>query len=324
MLFAGGINMRKFLTCISVFLVCLPGIFAQEQIPEYHFELEEAIITATARHGKKQHRAEMRNLLDSIYVRLMEVDAPKSGEKFSIVSDIGIVRDNATITRDRMSGTLFELPEGRKDGKDSIALEVASYFNYLDAGIKRGLENSGSELLNETMGEKNGRILDSTFVHKALWRTADARTVLENTYQDEKFWNSTLMEDGSLSVVFSRSRKILGIVSAIQKIVINVDRNNYAIKSAWSDILVRVKLPFGYKLSPDELDVLNLVNLTGEEMEKFKIKSAVIHVYGIEKRRESSGRMISAEKWMKNTVAIADRKDTKLDFENTCSMTIQQ
>jgi len=337
MLFAEKFGMRKI---VLVLMILVPVIAsAQEQEPEYRYTLDEALITAPLKNGKKQQRAEMRRLLDRIYERLVSVDAPKEGEMFEIVSDIDIRQDSAVIIRDRLSGMLFELPRRGRNGKDSVALEVRSYLNYLDPTVKNGLENFDEDQLNKKKAKKpkESKVADETKqprdrkewkqdtvkLHKAMWHLVDARTVLKNTYQDEQLWNTRQRDDSTLLVTFKKTQGFIGIVTATQNIILTVDKHTYAIRSARSDIYLKLKLPFGYKLSPAQLEILNMVNLTGDDVEKFKIKTADVHVFGMENKRPCDGRMLPQVKKMKNTVSIADRKDTKIDFENTCTLSVK-
>lgn len=295
------------------------------RMKEYRYTLDEARIKAS-KNDRKQRKAEMKRLLERIYERLTTVDAPQNEETYRIVSDIVVLRDSIPITINHLAGSLTEIPGGKKDGRDSVYIKVSSISSYMDSSMKKRLENLDvtkfSKKEQTAVKKAERKTEDKTVIHKALWSVTDVKNVLETTKDEARYWKFEEKDNQTLTVCYTRKYGFMGVVSATQNLFLTVDRNTAAITSASCDIITRVNLPFGYRLNQGELEILNMVNLNEDDLEKFKIKTVVVKVRGIVNNREKGGRMVPSEKSMKNAVSIRDRKENTINFTNTCTLRV--
>jgi len=295
------------------------------KMKEYLYTIDEAVIKAS-RNSKKQHRSEVKNLLEKIHHRLNGADALSEKDKFRIASDITVLRDSIPLSIDHLTGTLTHIPEGKTNGKDSITIEIGSYSNYLDSAIRKGIENFDYSKLKKKeqdaleKAEKTGQ--DKALAHKVVWSANDVGTIFEKTYTDDKNWDFLKQNDTTISVIYSQKKGFLGIITMKQKLQMTVDSRDYSVRAMLDQVTVNINLPFGYKLSPAELEVMNLVNINEDDVEKFKIKKAEVHLKGSTINRSQGERMLPFEKDMKNHVMISDRKDHKIDIENRCTIKV--
>jgi len=295
------------------------------RMKEYYYTIDEAVIKSS-KNARKQKKIQISTYLQRVYDRLISVDEPRDGEKFSIASDIVVLRDSALITADHLTGKLWKLNEAKTDGRDSVAVEIGTYSNYLDSSVRAGIDGFDMSLLKKREKkalEKNPvKEWDKSLPHKGVWIVNDVRTVMEQTYEDTWHWVITDPGEGTAILTYYRKKGFVGIITAVMKTALTVDTGTYAVKSMVSDITVNLNLPFGYKLSPAELEILNMVNFTEDDVDKFKIKKAYVHLTGISHNRASGDRMLPSEKSMKNSVKISDRKDNDISLENICTMRV--
>jgi len=295
------------------------------RMKEYYYTIDEVLVKAS-RNNRRQRRSEASAILQRVYDRLISTDAPKDGDQFPIASDIVVLHDSTLVTADHLTGTLKVLHEEKSDGKDSIAVDITSYSNYLDSSVRAAIDKF--DTLHVKQKEKNNskkdhkKQWDKSTPHKAVWIINDARTVLKQIYDDPGHWVITDTGDGTTILTYRKKKGFVGIITAVMKTALTIDTGTCAVKSMINDITVNLNLPFGYRLSPDELDILNTVNLTENDVNKFKIKKAEVHLSSIAINREQGERMIPSEKSMKNSVRISDRKDKSICLDNICTMRI--
>jgi len=295
------------------------------KMKEYLYTIDEAVVKAS-KNSRKQHRSEIQNLLAKIRRRLTQEDALTENDKFRIASDISVFRDSIPLTIDHLTGTLFNLPGKKVNGKDSLVIEIGSYSNYLDSAVRKGIENFDVGKLKKKekgtyeLAEKSEK--DKSLPHKAIWAVNDIRTVFEQTYKEDKNWDSRQKDDTTLLVTFRQKKGFMAIITMVQKLQLTVDSRDFSVRSMWDEVNVHVNLPFGYKLSPSELEVLNIVNINEEDIDKFKIKKADVTLKGSAVNTSRGGRMLPKEKSMQNRVIISDRKDRSIDIDNKCTLKV--
>ncbi|MBQ0005885.1 MAG: carboxypeptidase-like regulatory domain-containing protein [Alistipes sp.] len=293
------------------------------KMKEFTFQIDEAIIKAS-RNTRRQRKAEMKSLLAKIYRRATQEDLITQNDHFKIASDISVFRDSIPLTIDHLTGILTEIPGGKVNGKDSSSIEIQSYSNYMDSSIRNGINNFDTDRLTrkekKIISKTDLSNYDKTLPHKTVWRVNDVKTVLSETYQDERNWDKVEKDDSTLLVSYRQKRGFIGIITMVQKLLLTVDSRNFAVKSMTDEVTVNINLPFAYKLSPAELEILNFVNVNEDDIEKFKIKKGEIHLRGDAINHEVRGRMLPSRKTMKNLLKISDRKDNNLEIENRCVM----
>lgn len=273
--------------------------------------LNEAIVIAYPKETRRQQRKEMRALLDKIYARL-PIDYPLTENSYDVVSDIMILNEGQVLTFDNMVGTLIELPRKGKGGSDSLRIEVEKYSNYMDSDIKKGIETFDIASLNKQ--EKKAvswatkdKEYEKTLPHRLLWKI-DARRLFLQCYDQEKYWSKREKDFSTLILSYHRVYSFMGIIEADMELTMEVDNGLYTINNVSHRTTVKANIPFGYKLSDAELAVLNICNLQGEMLEKYKAKKIDAMVEGNVLLNNVHGRMVPSEK---NMVSDLDMTDTK-------------
>jgi len=294
------------------------------RMKEYHFFIDEAVVKAS-KNARKQRKNEMRALLDRIYARAVNVDGPQKGDAYKIVSDIRVFKDSIPLNISRISGTLYEMPGMSSKGKDTSRIVVTFRKDFMDSTIRDAIDNFDISILKRKEKKRvnavKGLDEEKTASHKVVWGT-DIKQLLNMTYKEEKFWDYSQKNDTTLTVTYSRNRGFLGIVKDEERMALTVDSRTFAVSAMAGTLNVHLNLPFAYKLSPGELEVLNIVNLDEEALEKFKIKKADVNMSVIIRREQDGERMLPSEKSMKNSATISDRKDNSFTFRNTCEIEV--
>ena len=73
-------------------------------------------------------------------------------------------------------------------------------------------------------------------------------------------------------LTYREDRNFLGIIKFDLELHLVLDPYSYRIQKQSQSLVVEANIPFGYKLNADQLAILNVVNLTADDIEKFRLK----------------------------------------------------
>ena len=255
-------------------------------LKEQPIQLEETVVAAKTS-KQRNKRKQMAALLHSVYVQ-MERDFPKTNTRYSIVSDVAMRSEKATWGMEQMIADIVVLPEGAQSGKDSVQFQGKFCKRFFDAAKREEATQIMSGGTLERL-EKDAKLpagapknlmrraansIDSgVVVHRAIFGVSDIKYDFQENMNDLKHW--TVSNESEHETVLTYTQKVskyLGFFRMIYKRHYIVDSETYSVKRFSEHAEVKVTIPFGYKLNADQLQLLNLLNMGENELQKFRMK----------------------------------------------------
>ena len=247
---------------------------------EQPIALEETVVAAK-KSKQRNKRKEISSLLYAVYQQI-EKDFPDDNIMYSIVSDVKMLSEGDTWGMEQMIANMVVMPEQAKEGRDSVQVQ-GRYCKRFFSAEKRA--QADSILAGETIErlEKNSKekfmrravnAVDSgVVVHQALFAMGNMRYDFEQAINDYRHWSVSNESEGE--TVLTHTEKIvryLGFFQMTFKRHYIVDSRTYAVRRFSEHAEVKIIIPFGYKLNADQLQMLNLLNMSEKQIEKFRIK----------------------------------------------------
>ena len=255
-------------------------------LKEQPIQLEETVVAAKTS-KQRNKRKQMAALLHSVYTQ-MERDFPTTNTRYSIVSDVVMRSEKATWGMEQMIADIVVLPEAAQSGKDSVQFQGKFCKRFFDAAKR---EAATAIMSGETLDrlEKDAKLpagapknlmhraansIDSgVVVHRAIFGVSDIKYDFQENMNDLKHW--TVSNESEHETVLTYTQKVskyLGFFRMIYKRHYIVDSETYSVKRFSEHAEVKVTIPFGYKLNADQLQLLNLLNMGENELQKFRMK----------------------------------------------------
>ncbi|MBO7458641.1 MAG: carboxypeptidase-like regulatory domain-containing protein [Paludibacteraceae bacterium] len=286
-------------------------------LKEQPIALEETVVAAKASKQKNKRKA-MAALLHAVYVKLEE-EFPDNNAQYQVVSDVRMLSEGATWGMEQMIANIVVLPEMAKEGRDSVQFQGRYCKRFFDAQKRAQadsiLASDAIERIEKKQKEKFIRkaanAVDSgVVVHQALFSMGNMRYDFEQAMTDTKHWTVSNENEGETVLTHTQSvSKYLGCFKMTFKRHYIVDSRTYAVRRFSEHAEVKVTIPFGYKLNADQLQMLNLVNMDDQSIEKFRLKNlnGVIdlntiyqrqdgHVYTLEKNMICNAHILGSKK----------------------------
>jgi len=253
---------------------------------EQPIALEETVVAAKASKQKNKRKA-MAALLHSVYVKLEE-EFPDYPAQYQVVSDVRMQSEGATWGMEQMIANIVVLPEEGKEGRDSIQFQGRFCKRFFSAE-KRAQADSilASEAIErmekkskEKFMRKAANAVDSgVVVHQALFAMGNMRYDFEQTMNDIRHW--TVSNESEGETVLTHTQKVvryLGCFKMVYQRHYIVDSKTYAVRRFSEHADVQVTIPFGIKLNADQLQMLNLLNMSDGDIERFRLKRLNCHI----------------------------------------------
>ena len=268
--------------------------------------LTETLIPSKTK--KLSKRKQMKQILADVKKQMLK-DFPTETRKYKIVSDYDLYEKGRIIAREEIIGTVAEIPNaGRKD-TDSIQMVIDMCKRFRDRNVQYKLDSISGKLKDD----KNQRLVNLTdsskFIHRVLWGSDIKWLFLE---LDGKVSKWTMEERDSTFLLTYRDKKnYFGIVK--YELVLNyiLDIYSYRVKSLSQSLKVNANIPFGYKLDSDQLAIINVVNLAGEEHKKYRAKYIDADIKRNIIYRKEYDQVIPSEKNVITKIEMAERKHNK-------------
>jgi hypothetical protein len=268
--------------------------------------LTETLIPSKTK--KLSKRKQMKQILADVKKQMLK-DFPTETRKYKIVSDYDLYEKGRIIAREEIIGTVAEIPNaGRKD-TDSIQMVIDMCKRFRDRNVQYKLDSISGKLKDD----KNQRLVNLTdsskFIHRVLWGSDIKWLFLE---LDGKVSKWTMEEQDSTFLLTYRDKKnYFGIVK--YELVLNyiLDIYSYRVKSLSQSLKVNANIPFGYKLDSDQLAIINVVNLAGEEHKKYRAKYIDADIKRNIIYRKEYDQVIPSEKNVVTKIEMAERKHNK-------------
>ncbi len=143
--------------------------------------------------------------------------------------------------------------------------------------------------------EKHVQRLDSKDVVKGLGNMWPSWFLLmfDDFSKDVDDWSINKLSDDEYLLHYYDKKRFIGIVKAEHDVTLRINMKDYSVKSYYQNVKVHANIPFGYKLSKKELDILN--GFTGMDMNKFKLKKMDANVDHSAFFVRKNGKMVPTE-----------------------------
>lgn len=313
-------------------------------LKEQPVKLEETVVAAK-KSKQRNKRKQMAALLHSVYVQ-MEADFPKQNARYSIVSDAVMRNENATWGMEQMIADIVVLPEGAHNGKDSVQFQAKHCKRFFDAEKREEatqlIHSDYIDRIDESkkmpayapkhlMRRAVNSIDSGVAVHREVFGISDVRYDFQQEMNDLKHWKvSNESENETVLTYTQRKSKYLGCFRMIYQHHYIIDSRTYSVLRFSVHAEVRVTIPFGYKLNADQLQLLNLMNMGQEHLDKFRMRKlrASVDLNTIfqrisDERLAISGKLYIKEKNMKVNAQFmgAQKKEVPIHFRVTQQVT---
>ena len=302
-------------------------------LKEQPIALEETVVAAKAS-KQKNKRKQMAALLHAVYVKMEEEFADENAQ-YQLVSDVKMLSEGETWGMEQMMANVVVLPERAKNGSDSVQWQ-GKYCKRFFSAEKRAqadsiLAGQAIERMEKKSKEKFMRkaanAVDSgVVVHQALFAMGNMRYDFEQALNDTKHWSVSNESEGETVLTHTQSiNKYLGCFKMTLKRHYIIDSKTYAVRRFSEHAEVAITIPFGVKLNEDQLQMLNLINMEGEQIDKFRLKkmrgkvdyNTIYqrrdgHVYILEKNLTSNAHILGSKKQEIPIVVQATQRVTGL------------
>ena len=257
----------------------IPIIHLREQ----PIALEETVVAAKAS-KQRNKRKQMATLLHAVYVKLEE-EFPDDNAQYQIVSDVRMNSEGSTWGMEQMIANIVVLPEAAHDRRDSIQFQGRFCKRFFDARKRSEADSIIASKTFEHMEKKNkgmsakmmrravNAVDSGVVVHRALFALGNMRYDFEQTMTDTRHWVVSNESEGE--TVLTHTQKVSRYLGCFQLTFQRhyiVDSETYAVRRFSEHADVKVTIPFGVKLNAEQLQMLNLLNMDDDRIQKFRLK----------------------------------------------------
>ncbi|MBQ6977881.1 MAG: carboxypeptidase-like regulatory domain-containing protein [Paludibacteraceae bacterium] len=254
-------------------------------LKEQPIALEETVVAAK-KSKQRNKRKQMAELLHAVYVKLEE-QFPDDNAQYQVVSDVRMLSDGSTWGMEQMIANIVVLPERAKEGRDSVQFQGRFCKRFFDArkraqadsilasdALERMEQKAAPKGHPANMLRRAANAVDSgVVVHRALFGIGNMRYDFEQAMTDTRHWTVSNESEGETVLTHTQSvSKYLGCFKMTFQRHYIVDSHTYEVRRFSEHAEVKVFIPFGIKLNADQLQMLNLVNMSENSIEKFRLK----------------------------------------------------
>ena len=302
-------------------------------LKEQPIALQETVVAAKPS-KQKNKRKQMAALLHTVYVQL-EKEFPDEPAQYQVVSDVRMTSGEAQTGHaavwgmEQMIANIVVLPEAGIDGRDSVQFQGRYCKRFFDArkraqadSILAGetlerLEKAQKDVPKGTSQNYMRRAVNAVdsgvVVHEALFALGNMRYDFQETMNDIKHWSVSNESEGETVLTHTQTvSKYLGCFKMTFQRHYIIDSRTYSVRRFSEHAEVKVVIPFGIKLNSDQLQMLNLVNMNEEQINKFRLKRlrSAVDLNTIYQRR--NGLVYTQEKNMILNAFIVGSKKTEI------------
>ena len=299
-------------------------------LKEQPIALEETVVAAKAS-KQKNKRKEMAALLHQVYVKMQE-DFSDEPCKYHFVSDARLDSEGEAWGMEQMIASAVVLPEAKKNNNDSVQFAGEYCKRFFDPTIRHRVDtifaNKTLEKYDKRMRATANDLDSGVMVHKALFSMGNIRYDFEHFVNDVRNWSVSNENEGETVLTHIEKKNYFGIVKyAIARHYI-LDSETLSVRrfSEHSDFYVNV--PFGKKLDADMLRILNVFNMSDEQIARFRLRKMNMHIdfntiyqrrgghiYILEKNMQCNANILGSRKMEIPIEAWATQRVTSLQTE---------
>ena len=276
-------------------------------LKEQPIALEEMVVEAKPQ-KQRNKRKQMAELLYKVYNR-MQYDFPEEPVSYTIVSDVRMNSEQQPWGMEQMIADVVCLPRKGTDGRDSVQFAGQLCKRFFDSRIRQRADSiyAGNSLTNE-MRKAAAAVDSGVVVHHALWAIGDVRYDFEKNMNDVKHWAVSNESENETVLTHTEKHNYLGIFKYEVRRNYIIDAETYEILRFSEDGNAEVHIPFGHKLKGIYLDLLNILNMSNESIEKFRLRHAYGNVRLNTIYKRVDGKICIQEKNMISTARLISTK----------------
>lgn len=275
---------------------------------EQPIALEETVVSAK-RGRRRSKRRQTADLLRQVALQ-MEEDFSREPFESRVVSDVKMDSQGEAWGMEQMIARLVTLPGQAQEGKDSVQLQGQFCKRYCDPDVRQRADTIWTHGRLEKNARRFAAALDSgVTAHRELWAIANVRHDLRQTQKDLRHWEIKKENDSETLLTNTDKKDYLGVFRTEYRRNIIIDSGTLSVRRYSQRLEIWVNIPFGVKLKGEQLQLLNLLNMSEEKIGKFRLKKihAVIqisciyqridgHLYPLEKNLHVDGTVTSSRK----------------------------
>ncbi len=286
-------------------------------LKEQPIALEETVVAAKAS-KQRNKRKKMAALLHSVYVQMAK-DFSDDNAEYRIVSDVRMDAEGEAWGMEQMIARVVNLPYSGHEGRDSAQFAGEWCKRYFKPEIRQLADSIyKGDALERTYKDarKMATAIDSgVVVHWGLWQAGNIRYDFEKCADDLKHWVVTNESEGETVLTHTEFHNYFGIVKYSIKRNYILDSQTLSVRRFSEKGELYVNIPFGYKLNRDQLQMLNLLNMGEQQVEKFRLRKAngTVSLNTIYQRRD--GHLYILEKNLKADAKMQGTKQMEIPVQ---------
>ena len=327
------IGYEKRVVPMAFFEIEEPGQELQTMVlKEQPIALEEAVIS-TKPSRQKNKRKKMAALLSQVYNRMNE-DFPQSPARYRVVSDVRMDSEGEAWGMEQMIAGIVVLPEQGRELRDSIQFHGEYCKRYFRQDLRekadtilagKTLENFDKSKNNKMDYRKAAQAVDSgVVVHRVLWAAGNALYDMREEMDDIKNWSVSNESEGETVLTYREHHNFLGIFKMDFNRNFILDSETLSLRRFSEHAEFWVNIPFGVKLSSEQLQILNLLNMSNDEIEKFRLRKAHAKISLNTIYQWQNGHIYTQEKNLHTDAQIQGTKNMELPIQVRATQRVTQ
>lgn len=274
---------------------------------EQPIALDEATVSAKHKRLRGKNR-DMQQLLYKVYNQLNR-ELSANPTRYAVVSDMRMQSEQQNWGAEQLVATIVTLPEAAKSGRDSVQLhgEVCKRFFRPEIRQRADQIYTGTEMSDKT--RKMAAAVDSgVVIHRELFAMGDVRYNMEKTIKDIRHWEQISESQNELILRHTEGKNYLGIFKWTHVRNYVVHPKTYALIRTSEQVDMAVSIPFGHKLKGEELQMLNLLNMSEQQIDKFRLRHGTISATLTTRYKRTDGKLTIQEKNLKSDATLTSTK----------------
>ena len=284
---------------------------------EQPIALEETVVAAKAS-KQRNKRKQMAALLHAVYVQ-MERDFSDDPVRYHLVSDVRMDSEGEAWGMEQMIASVVILPEATKENRDSVQFAGEHCKRFFKPAIRALadtiLAGDGLERIDKDMRKAATAVDSGVVVHQGLFAIGNIRYDFEKWVGDVRNWSVSNESEGETVLTHVEKHNYFGIVkySITRNYILDSETLTVRRFSEYGE--GQVNIPFGMKLDKDQLQILNLFNMDGQQIEKFRLRkmNAKVHLNTIYQQR--NGHLYILEKNLHSDAVIIGTKKMEIPVQ---------
>lgn len=244
----------------------------QIRLKQQPIMLEETVVAGKTTRNK---RKAMKDLLRFTRQR-MDVDFPDDNQKYRVHSSFRVKSNGDLLGFDEIIGHIVELHGKGQDGYDSIQIKADVARRYINQTTADKIPDVMDNHIGKQDKSNIEKIDAGSLMHKYLWG-GSYKQMFDKLAEKPKHWSVSKENNDITVLTYKETRNILGIFKLTMTVNYIIDAFNYSISRISEEAIVYFNIPFGYKLNKDELSVVNLLSISGQDIEHFRLKRGTVN-----------------------------------------------